>query len=275
MKKTTNLKAIYLTVITCITTLCVLIGCCYHIFGWFDSDTAENSKLQTNEQNITESFKKLSITCDNADVSLVQGDDYTVSYSCQQNSTPEIYVENDTLYINQTGGEHFYFSFFQINSAQNKITITIPKNTQLTSLSADCDINDLHIEKQLISQMDIYCSTGDIMIADTSCSNAAITSDVGDCIINNSIFETLAMTLDTGDTEIDQCIFKSFTVTADTGDVEISSQADLGAYNLDLSADIGDIEINDTECGTHFIQTGTNDRSIHVTTDTGDIEISE
>ena len=84
-------KNIYLTILTLITCLCIVIGCWRYIFS-----ADKNNDSITDTQSV-DAFHTLMADTNVMDVIVTTGDTYSVSYTCKSNLTPEIIQKNDKL----------------------------------------------------------------------------------------------------------------------------------------------------------------------------------
>ena len=102
-----------------------------------------------------------------------------------------------------------------------------------------------------------------------------ISSSVGDIDISDNLFTTITLQSDVGDISLENVTFQTAALSSDVGDIDVETPSPLDSYKMDLSCDIGEIEINDRSFRSHYTQdaAAANTQTLTVTSDTGDISI--
>ena len=254
-------KNIYLSIITLITIICIVAGTCFHLLGFgvkmFSNFTSKNSYGKYSDTRTFDSsdIDSLSLDMDVMDVTVKTGNDFSVSYTCDnKNLVPTIEVSGRTLNIVQHGDPN-WFHLFSSHSSHSEITVTVPKTCSLKMLTADSSVGDVYLENIQADECSFDLSVGDIDISNSRLGNIDISSSTGDVDLTDSVFENI-------------------TVDTSVGDVDIDSANDLSSYSFDLDTSVGDISINDSNYGDHYDTDGINGKSISVDASTGDVDIT-
>ncbi len=254
-------KNIYLTVLSVITIICMIVGC-LRIIGklgsnWFHWDSysgsTDDQELGTdaNAQEL-EAFTNIDLDVNVLDVTIVYGDQYTIAYDCDKRYIPQYQVKDDTLYVKQSSSTNW--NLFSLDNAKCEMTITLPKDTQLDNLNMQVDV-------------------GDVKINGIKATSTTMDADVGDVDIDNANMGDADFSMSTGDISLDQVTFTNLKINASVGDVEISTTTSLAGYRMDLSTSVGEIEINGQDYDDDYENAGTGAGDVTVNNSTGDIEV--
>ena len=243
-------KKTYLGILTIITIVCIFTGLLYHVghgligfasgrdyFSWDKWDQDEESDTSGGiKQQTLDAFTAIEAESAVMDLTVQQGDSYSIRCDASTGLMPEYNVQNGKLVISQRSVSfHFIWGF---NSQRCHVTVTVPKGTVLTNVQTDAATGDTNISGIETQTSSIKSNTGDINIRD---------SKLGDTVIKT----------DTGDVEARDCSFTSGDISSSVGDIEVDSDTDLSAWKLDLETSVGDVEVNNDDRGKSFSQNGT------------------
>lgn len=251
-------RKIYLTVISLITAVCVMLGCAYHVFGWnagsfaFIFEGASWGRSVTGNEELG-SFENISAYLEVADIEFKTGDTFSISYECSDNMVPQYKIEGDTLVITQTGKQRF--KFFGIDG-HAEITLTVPYGTD-------------------IGKADFVLHVGDGSIEGMNIKDLHLENNVGDFEIAGSVLETADVNMNLGDFDMTNTSFDSMTVHSDLGDVEIESSKKLDAYTLRLETNMGEVTFNGRESHGSYNRESASGKLLKVESSMGDIEVSD
>ena len=99
-------KNIYLSIITLVTIICIIAGTCYHLLGFgvriFSNiiPDSPNGKYSDSQTFSSSEIKTLNIDASVSDITIKSGNEFKVSYSCnQKHLIPNINLNNDTINI--------------------------------------------------------------------------------------------------------------------------------------------------------------------------------
>lgn len=256
-------KTLYLSIISIITAICIVIGLLIHVIapavGWLsdNSDELNDSGSFLSGSTVSEElnpFSSIDFDVNVSDVTIAYGDTYAISYKTNKKLlVPQYEIKDDTLYVKQTSDQHIHGLS---NNGNCSLQITIPREASLKLVKGSSDVGDFSMEKIGAKTLDIYVNVGDIDISDNTFDDITIGSDVGDI-------------------DLDNVTFTSADLTSDVGDIDIVSAVTLEHYAMDLSCSIGDIDVNsDSYRSKYQQQTGAESlKTLTASTDTGDITV--
>lgn len=249
----------YLTLLTAVTVICIIVGCVIHL-GFFSLGKAGKMK---SEETATERFQSISLELDTGDVTIEKGSDFRVSYRYPSNGLPEISVSDGKLVVKQK-----MKNTINMKNMDCYLTITVPEGEELKNLDASLDVGNIEVSGfsfAASSKVDLETDVGNIDLYDCTFGDLKLETDVGNTHIGTSTFKKLSSSGDVGDIEIDQCTFESATCGTDTGSISVSGsfsdlscKTDMGSITvetdkpikdetLDLKASAGNITVNGQE----------------------------
>lgn len=258
-------KRIYLAIIWVITLICIVIGCSRYAFSWGfwgeenydyveDFDTSMERKAEDHGEKGThqyeQSFTNLIIDCDTADITIKTGSDFSCKYKVSSGTEYSFDWKPDnegTAYITQKNSK-------AKNNKGCSFIITIPSDVTLSSLS-------------------IENAVGDTEINGIDVNTVSVITDVGDFDMENVNAGDVTVEAYTGDVELEHVMFANLTVTSDVGDCSVED-VELNNYNLDLSTDVGEIEVNDATHRSSYVLDNGQSQNIKITCNVGDVEIN-
>lgn len=260
-------KRIYLASIWGITLICVGIGCMRYTFSspWSfwgegnydyveDFDTSIKRKAEDHGEKGThqyeQSFTNLILDCDTADITIKTGSDFSCKYKVSSGTEYSFDWKPDnegTAYITQKNSK-------AKNNKGCSFIITIPSHVTLSSLS-------------------IKNAVGDTEINGITVDTVSVITDVGDFDMENVNAGNVIVDADTGDVELEHVIFANLTVSCDVGDCSVEG-VNVDDYNVELSADVGEVEVNDEHYRSSYTQDNGRSQKVDITCSVGDVEIN-
>lgn len=270
-------RNIYLSVLIIVTVLCVIIGATTHVVNHWNSSFGESygnggSRALTTEEMSLAGVKSMEIDLSVAELTVKEGTDASLVIRSSERLLPAYELSNGTLTMTQEK----IVNLWRLGVSEKcKITITLPKDTVLTSAEisgnvGDLSFSDLSFETLSISTDVGSCSLKDINILE----DVTLDSHVGEMKLDNVSFPTGAVELDVGDFDAKNIVFDELVIDSHTGDVDlaVASDVDLGDYEVTLDAEIGDVRFLGENVRHHYEQSGTNGR-LMVTNDVGGITV--
>ena len=205
-------------------------------------------------------FSSLNIDLKNIDLDIKASDDDTfyISYNIETNDgmLPLSYqVQNGALNIvEKKGHESYSYIHIDINFLQemlgqshviensNKVTVYIPKKTDLSSFSCKMGYGDLDIESLNAKQAVIQNDDGDVKIVRGRFKNLELKDDLGDLKIKDVIFANSQIEMADGDIQAENVTFTGKNeIRSSLGDITLSIPEKTLA---DLSVEAEASEIN-------------------------------
>lgn len=247
-------KKIYMTILTIITVLCIIVGCGIHLYGWEDGFLLTGGRGSGNKADDVDlsEFHSMKADLRVCNLTIEQGQRYGISYDCNEELEPEIDVRDGVLILSQKKKKIWKM----INNQNCNITVTVPADTQLERFLAETDVGDLDIRQMEIQYFDAQIDVGQL--------------DISDCTLGNVSIES-----DTGDIHLGACIFDDLDIDSDLGTIKVNSKRSLKDYSMDLNTDLGNISVNGEEEKREYSNQGNRDKRITIDVDCGDIEITE
>lgn len=228
-----------------IATSLVLIGTIIFVgvmtvFKW-DFKKLATDKYVTNEYEITDSFKNISVKTVTADIIFLPSFDNDTKVICRErkNVKHTVEVKEDTLNISVVDNRKWY-EHISINFETPKITVYIPKGEYYDLLIKDTTGDVTVPDGFTFANADISVTTGDISFESSVSGALKCNTTTGDILLCGVRCETLTATGTTGDTEMTDVIANSkMTVKRTTGDVEFEA---CEAEDIFIKVTTGDIE---------------------------------
>lgn len=259
-------KKIYLTIIWIITLFCILIGCNRYVssFPWNffgeesykkmeDFDTSVKRTTKDNGEEGTHKYEQiftnLVISCDTADVTIKDGDEFACKYKIASGSEYSLDWKEDnegTAYITQTNGKKF-------NAKESSFVITIPSHVTLSSITIENEVGDTKINGITVNEVSVICDVGDFEMKKSNAGNVTVEADTGDVKFKHTEFVNLTATCDVGDCKVEDI--------------------DLDRYNFNLSTSVGEIEIDDEEKTSSYVLDNKQSQNVNIICNVGDVKI--
>lgn len=255
-------RTIYLTVITLLTIICVLIG----IFG-IDFDRQK----ETPDTVMLNGFESIKVDAAVMELHIrAQGEDYMLSYDCSEKLMPKWSITNGLLSLSNQSA---FAGWLGVTNLRCNVTLTVPEGTVLEQIDIQTDVGDLFFEKITAQNCELEADVGDVDLNDCTIDNLTVTADVGDIDIDDSTLATLEVNADTGNFSLQNGTFTNLEAETDVGAIAIDSSRDLSDYELELECELGELSINGEAYPKEYKIRGSAG-NIHATAELGDIEIT-
>ena len=273
----------------------VLVGCGIFIgvmsmLEW-DFTKLSTAKYETNNYQIHEDYKSISIVTNTADIVFVPAENGESSVVCfeQKNMKHSVAVLNGKLIIELVDTRKWY-EHIGINFNTPKITVSIPQG-EYGSLSIKGSTGDVEIPNAFtFESMDISNSIGDIKNAASASGDIRIHTSTGDIRVEKVSAAALDLSVSTGGIAVSNATCEGdvknviaadkYSIERSTGDVKFSG---CDAAEIRIETDTGDVSgtllsqkvfITETSAGRIRIPKTTSGGKCEIKTSTGDIDIS-
>ncbi len=257
-----NIKRIYLAVLTIVTVAAIIFGTMYHIlhaFRHFDRFLSGNSEdSHHNEESLSE-FKgeydnvtSIDIDCALSKVTIEEGDEFSVEYEGDKKLEPNVSLSgNGTLEIKQEGERTANFK-----DLDNELTITVAEDKKLESLTLDLAMGDVKIDDIMAKKITIDAAMGNVNCDDVEADDIYLDANMGNI-------------------EMNDIEFKNITADADMGNITIECD-NVSAYDIEASSDLGKVTINGEKVSGDYRAKATSERigTIKTSCDMGNIDIN-
>lgn len=182
-----------------------------------------------------EAFDSVSIETDAMEVNVIAGTGYELQYCCSERFAPDYEIKDGVLVIEQSQKGKGWKPW---NEAMDRreMTLTVPVDAVLNELT--------------------------------------IASDVGEVELEGICFGKGKIESDVGEIWLEKCDFNYLQIDSDVGEVEAVLAGTESDYTMNLTSDIGEIEVNGSEVGNHYLTRGNTEKVVSITTDIGEIGVS-
>lgn len=195
---------------------------------------------EASKNEFAEDITRLEVDVDLANITIKTTDTAYAKVSLEEGYTKyyKAKVSDGTLYVNYDVAGH--------NFKQGpKIEIELPKDIQLESIYIDTDLGEVKLleMKQTIGALEINSDLGNIRVEDCKVSgNCTMTAALGNIIIDDSYFRKIDLCAHMGNIEFSGTVEGDLTAQADMGNIEVELDGKEQDYNIELSADMGDVK---------------------------------
>lgn len=249
-------KVIILVIAACITIGCIIFGTFRFVKNMGDSiDGGEISMEGSTAKTITETIDSIHVDAELGDIVIKAGDETSVEYKYSNSSmNPTCKIQNGELRVEQSGSSKRMFHFISCigpgnTGASGQIIITVPKDTQLSTVRIDTGLGKIEITDIVAREMNVDSGLGNINITNCKVSKK-IDADIalGDIRFTDVEADEIDVDQDCGDVNAGNITVNKMRVDNSLGDIVLD-----GALS-DLNADdsLGDIEITnslpDSDC---------------------------
>lgn len=276
MRKTVKIWLI--TAASLVLIGCIIFGGVMTMLKW-DFTKLSTVKYETNDYEISETFKAISVTTNTADIRFVPSADSKCSVVCheEKNIKHSVAVKNDTLVI-EVDDTRKWYEHIGINFSTPKITVSLPQGDYgMLSVKANTGFVEIS-ENFKFEGINISTSTGDVKNAASSSGPVKIKTSTGRISIESISAEALDLAVSTGKVTVsDVSCTGDVKVSVSTGKVNLT---DITCKNLLSSGDTGDLSLKNVIASENFsIERDTGDvrldgcdaAEILIETDTGDV----
>ena len=260
MKNMNAIKNIYLTILTIITILCIVLGS-VHFFSDtvsdydddLDHDDASHHFYSAFASNTVqaqlEDFDSIDIDVYCASLEIRIGASYGIEMAYPKRYMPNYRVDDGTLTVKQDTIDED----IGIESARAcDITITLPSNVALRSVSIDAPVGDIELYGITAESLIVDANIGDVDMESCRITECRSEADMGDIDVSESRIDNGNYTAAMGDIDLEGQ-FASVTARCSMGAIEIECP-DPANSRFDLSCSMGDIEINGRDYGNTYIR---------------------
>lgn len=256
----------------------IIFGGAMSMIEW-DFSKLSTTKYESNDYEIRENYKHISILTDTADIVFVPSEGLTTSVSCyeQKGNKHSVSVKDGTLEIEIVDTRRWY-EHIGINFGIPKLTVYIPQG-EYGKLSIKSSTGNVEIPEGFkFESIDISESTGNVTSYASALEEIKIKTSTGSIRVENIAAGALDLTVSTGKVTVSGVTCKGdVTVGVSTGKAYLT---DIDCKNLISSGDTGDISLDSViaaekvsiERSTGDVKfDGSDATEIYVKTDTGDV----
>ncbi len=266
----------------------------------WDFSKISTVKYETNEYEISDSYKNIKVITDTADITFIPSENTKVVCYEETKLKHSVTVQDDTLVIEEIYTKKWYENI-GINFGTPKITVYIPEgeygNLTIKTSTGDTDIpKGFTFENIDISQttgsvkclassngdIKIRTSTGNIKVEDITAGSFDLKVSTGDINVTNAeCVGDFLVKVSTGKVKLENVKCNDIISSGDTGDITLKNV--IADEKIDLKRSTGDVKFDGCDASELIILTDTgdvkgtllSDKVFIVKTDTGSIKVPE
>jgi DUF4097 and DUF4098 domain-containing protein YvlB len=258
----------------------IIFGGVMTVLDW-DFSKLSTVKYVTNNYEINEGYKNISVVSKTADIEFVPSNTANSSVVCyeQENAKHSVEVNGDTLVIKLVDTRKWY-EHIGISFNNPKITVYIPEG-EYGALSVKLSTGDVTVSNDFkFESFNASASTGDIKAHKISAGTLTLSVTTGNVTVSNVNCEgDIEVSVSTGKTNLTNIRCKNVISSGSTGDMSLKNVVAL--EKLSVKRSTGDIKLEVCDAAEIFIETDTGDVSgtlisekvFIIETDTGSINV--
>ena len=278
---------------------CIIFGGVMSLLKW-DFSKLSTAKYESNDYEINENYKNISIITDTANIVFVPSENQKTSVFCHEQKTSKhsVTVKDGTLVIEVVDTRKWY-EYIGINFGATKIAIYIPQG-EYGMLSIKSSTGDVEIPKDFkfksidisertgnvtnyasaLEVIKIKTSTGNIRAENISAGDLDLSASTGGIMVSNVTTEgDVKINVSTGKTKMTVIECKNFISSGNTGDISLNNVIATGKFSIKRTT--GDVKIDGCDADEIFVETDTGTvrgslltNKVFITkTDTGSIDV--
>ena len=266
----------------------------------FDFKKLSTANYVSNTYKADGTFKNISITADNEDVSFFPSKDGRCSVVCYEDKDQKhnVRVENGTLIVDRAKNSKSQVKIgFVTESPQVNVylpeeeyqlltidsdtgDVDIPKNFSFDNVSVSLDTGNISCLASVNGNVSLKTDTGQISVSEMSTSDMILSSDTGKVDISDVVLTgNISITENTGNVTMKNISCKKFASNGDTGDLVMTNV--VASDEFDLKRQTGDIKFDGCDAETIYTKTDTGyvkgtllSEKVFITeTDTGNVDV--
>lgn len=258
-------KNIWIAILMVITGCCVVGGTFYHV-GRFG-----NAPTSRNEQDM-EAFANISVDVDVAELSITEGESFSLRYQYTDGLEPVYEVKNGTLFIKQKQtGYRIWGDPGRVDECS--LSLTIPAGTALDSVDIRAAMGDVGIDKIASSKCDIQSNLGNINIKNCSFDKTDLVANLGEISVSDTELGDAQINNDMGNIKATACTFGDLDIVAAMGNAVIDAAQNLDGYRMDLRSDLGSVTVNGRHESGKYYQKGSGTGRLEIETSVGTVRL--
>lgn len=266
----------------------------------WDFTKLSTGKYETNDHEITENFKSISIITNTADIVLLPSENSKTSVSCyEQRNVKHLVAVNDGALVIEVVDTRKWHEHIGINFGTPKITVYIPQG-EYGKLSIKSSTGDVEIPKEFkFENIDISESTGNVTNYASASEDIIIKTSTGNIHVENVSAGILDLSVSTGEvtvsdvtcegdvkinvstgkTNLTNIRCKNVVSTGNTGAISLKNVIAVGSFLIKRST--GDVKFDGCDAAEISVETDTGDvrgclltdKIFIVQTDTGNVNV--
>lgn len=184
-------------------------------------------------------------------------------------------VEDGMLTASCGSEPNFFFHFFNGGRRAPRLTITLPKDAHLTSVSLEGGAGDFTLHDLTADDLTVSMGVGELELkkitAKNSCDFQGGTGDLSliDCDLNNA-----KISVGVGDLDLKGGLKGSCRLEGGVGDMELRLSGSESDYQITTESGIGEVELGGSDIKNATVGSADAKNRLHIKSGVGDVEIS-
>lgn len=197
--------------------------------------------------------KSIDMDINYGEVNIVEGSSFSID-ATNLYEDMESYVSDGTWYISQEGNGDFNIFGCNISLGsfgrwdedfQPKITITVPEGFVAEDFTMDVEAGSVEAGRVNALQADFTVEAGRLYVDEISVSDSSIYYvGAGEMVLKDADLNNITMEAGVGGMVIEGVLTGDNDITCGVGKIELNLEGNESDYSYDISAGIGDVDIN-------------------------------
>lgn len=203
-----------------------------------------------------------------------EGTDISMNVSCGDITLDSLRAEKITI-DNSFGDLNFKTLEFDTLTVRNESGDIDGDTLRGREASIESEFGDIHVKTSEVSGMNYELSSGSIELDAVRGENLVVISEFGDVNVSNGILnKSLDVETDSGNCMLSKVVAEIMEIEASFGNVQVEMEKPK-EYNMELTAEFGEIRVEDQECdSTYKVINDNTEKQIVINNSSGDIVIN-
>ncbi|MGX6977923.1 DUF4097 family beta strand repeat-containing protein [Vagococcus elongatus] len=188
-----------------------------------------------------ESFDSVVMDLADADLAIVEGSQFELSFQNIKDSQVDWSVDDGQLVLSESSSGNMFFNF---NSRERTIILTVPSSAALKSIEVSTEDSDVSAANINVEKLDLDMVDGELSLQQIKGEQITVMMGDGDTHLDGISAKTLELNSDDGDLYFNAVTANLLNSSVADGDLIINSSK---IEKMEHSSDSGDITFDDSE----------------------------
>ena len=277
-----NWKNIYLAILTVITVGAIILGSFIHIGGFrfggwgIGDDSAYRISYRsslTEEETKLESFQAVEVTAEASHVVLERGDSWCLTSKADKNDEVTYEIEDGILKVNERRKRLFRFFPFFRNPKSGILTITVPKDMDLTKADFRLDMGNITVRDMTVDQINVHAEMGGVNVSGCVAKDATLDTEMGSVHVQDSELTDAFLKTEMGSIKAETVDFTTMRADTEMGSVDITLKSPVKELDLELSTQMGSVHLDGEKVAKSYEQKGNTGKKLTAKTEMGSVHV--
>ncbi len=215
---------------------------------YWEHGRAKVAKREVKRLLVTEPlrFTALELRASVADVRVTEGDAFRIEAEYQDGQEPKYELDGDVLRVYDTGAQSraLRFSMGVHIFSGNRVTVTLPRGTQLADADLHVDVGALSVEGLRAERVTAGSNTGTLRIRDVTAQTLEAKTGVGEASLAGLATGGLTVRSGTGEVSVQGALRGVTDVSTGVGSVSVETSLNATDYQrVYAHADVGETSV--------------------------------